>query len=198
MINRFSCTCYAIEAAPQTFKTIPCVPNLHRYNFALCDINKTVRMSVDQDTTRSSIKRPPNGNAVTVQGRSFAEFLAHELPDRPIDIVKMDIEGAEIEVIESLDDEIIQKVGQWTIEFHDFNGLVKKEDVDRCVERVLDLGFRELFWSRRRNTADVLLVNKNILSVHRHIMEQHFVRLARAGLRATKKVARGQYRNRKR
>jgi hypothetical protein len=47
----------------------------------------------------------------------------------------MDIEGAEIEVIDSLDDDLIEGVGQWTIEFHDFMGLTSVSDVERCVER---------------------------------------------------------------
>jgi FkbM family methyltransferase len=191
MIRKFKCICYAIEAAPDTFRTIPSTPNLHRYNFALCGTNKVAAMSIDKDTTRSSIKTHPEESTVDVvdvQGRHLGEFLAQVFLDERIDLIKMDIEGAEIEVIDSLGDELIKRVGQWTIEFHDFMGLTSSFDVKRCVERIAGLGFRELFWSKRRNTADVLLVNKNRFPLRRYILEQHLVRPVRAGVRLASRL----------
>src|SRR5262245_16694638 len=183
MISRFGCLCYAIEAAPDTFRKIPTAPNLHRYNFALCATNKDVMMSIDEDITRSGIKKSPNENKVAVQGRHLGEFFAHEVAGRIVDLVKMDIEGAEIEVIDSLNDDLIKGVGQWSIEFHDFLNIISVSDVERCVERIAGLGFHELFWSRRRNNADVLLVNKNRFPLRHYIIEQHIVRPARAAMR---------------
>ena len=184
MIRRFGCLCYAIEAAADMSSKIPTTVNLHRYNFALCATNKLTMMSIDPDTTRSTIKTSSKENAVAVQGRHLAEFLAHEVADRTVDLVKMDIEGAEIEVVASLDDDLIKRVGQWTIEFHDFMGMMTGSDVERCVGRITTgLGFHELFWSKHRNNADVLLVNKNRFSLRRYIIEQHIIRPARAGIR---------------
>jgi FkbM family methyltransferase len=193
MIKRYSCVCYAIEAAPETFRKIPDASNLRRYNFALCADNKPVAISIDEDTTRSTIKGfsndKKNERIAVVQGRRLGEFLARELGNRNIDLVKMDIEGAEIEVIASLDDEFIRRVGQWTIEFHDFMGMSSAADVERCVERIAGLGFRELFWSKNRNNADVLLVNKNLISFRRYIVEQHVVRPVRASFRFANRIA---------
>jgi FkbM family methyltransferase len=183
MIKRFGCLCYAIEAAPDTFSRIPEAANLHRYNFALCATNKVVMLSVNEDITRSSIAVNSKENTIAVQGRNLEEFLMRELAERPIDVLKMDIEGAEIEVIDSLNDDVIKRVGQWTIEFHDFMDLNSVSDVERCVERIVKLGFHELFWSRYRNNMDVLLVNKDRFPFHRYMIEQHIVRRARAGLR---------------
>ena len=183
MIKRFGCFCYAIEAAPDTFSKIPIRPDLRRYNFALCATNERVMMSLNEDITRSSIKNRRKEKPIAVQGRLLGEFLRDEIGGKIVDLVKMDIEGAEIEVIASLNDDLIKRVGQWTIEFHDFLGMVTGSDVERCVERIAGLGFHELFWSRRRNNADVLLVNKNRLPLRRYIIEQHIVRHARAGIR---------------
>jgi FkbM family methyltransferase len=184
MIRRFGCVCYAIEAAPDTFSKIPTTTNLYRYNFAVCATNKLVRMTIDEDTTRRTIKVfNSKENTVAVEGRRLGEFIAHEVAGKTIDLVKMDIEGAEIEVIGSLDDDLIKRVGQWTIEFHDFMSMMSASDVHRCVERIADLGFYELFWSRHRNNADVLLINKNRFPLSRYIVEQHIVRRARAGIR---------------
>jgi FkbM family methyltransferase len=188
MIRRFGCLCYAIEAAPDTFSKIPTTANLHRYNFALCATNKLVMMSIDEDITHNTIKATSKENMIAVQGRQLGEFLAHEVDGRNVDLVKMDIEGAEIEVIASLNDDLIKRVGQWTIEFHDFLGMMSASDVERCVERITGLGFHELFWSRHRNNADVLLVNKNRCPLRRYIIEQHIVRPARAGIRLASRL----------
>src|SRR5262245_381646 len=143
MIRRFGCLCYAIEAAPDTFKKIPATENLHRYNFALCRADKLVTMSIDEDITRSTIKHESKENTVTVQGRWLGEFLAGELSGKVVDVGKMDIEGAELEGIASLEDDHIRRVGQWTIEFHDFLGMMSVSDVTQCVERIAGLGFYE-------------------------------------------------------
>jgi FkbM family methyltransferase len=190
MIRRFGCLCYAIEPAPDTFSKIPTTANLHRYNFALSATNNLVMISIDEDITRSTIKGSLKENAVAVQGRQLGEFLAHEVAGRTVDLVKMDIEGAEIEVIGSLDDDQIKRVGQWTIEFHDFMDMMSVSDVERCVERIAGLGFHELFWSKHRNNADVLLVNKNRFPLRRYIIEQHIVRPARAGIRFASRLLR--------
>jgi hypothetical protein len=109
--------------------------------------------------------------------------LVQEVAGKTVDLIKMDIEGAEIDAIASLNDDQIKRVGQWTIEFHNFIGMMSISDVERCVERIIRLGFRELFWSKHRNNADVLLVNKNWFPFSRYILEQHIVRPARAGIR---------------
>jgi hypothetical protein len=56
-------------------------------------------MSIDEDITRGTIKVSSKENTVAVQGRDLGEFLAHEVAGRTIDLVKKEIEGAEIEVI---------------------------------------------------------------------------------------------------
>ena len=184
MIRRFGCLCYAIEAAPLTFRQIPTMPNLHRYNFAVCATNNLVTMSINkEDSTRSIVNLNSTQKSVTVKGCHLGEFLERELAGRTIDLIKMDIEGSEIEVIDSLNDDLIKRVGQWTIEFHDFMGYTARSDVERCVERILGLGFHELFWSKRRNNSDVLLVNKKRFPFRRYIIEQHIVRPARASIR---------------
>ena len=110
------------------------------------------------------------------------------MPNRKIDLIKMDIEGAEIEAIASLDDYIIKRVGQWTIEFHDSLGLSDLSSAVGCISQIADLGFYELFWSKGRNSADVLLVSKERLGPARYLSEQYMVRPLRAGARFVKRA----------
>jgi len=58
-----------------------------------------------------------------------------------IDLVKIDIEGAEFEIIENLQQEIADRIDSFLIEFHDFyfdNGMHK---VDALEQKIKDLGF---------------------------------------------------------
>jgi hypothetical protein len=64
----------------------------------------------------------------------------------------------------------------------------QKDGMEQCVKRIAGLGFHELFWSKRRNNADVLLVNKNRLPFRRYIIEQHIVRPVRASIRLASRL----------
>lgn len=72
---------------------------MHRFSFALCPRAGDVILALSQDTRRNSIKTnsdEASGTRVVVQRRSLGEFLENELPRRRIDLIKMDIDGAEI------------------------------------------------------------------------------------------------------
>jgi hypothetical protein len=77
-----------------------------------------------------------------------------------VDLLKMDIEGAEIEVLDSCSDDLLQSVSQMTVEFHDFNGMASLEDVSRVVRRLKGLGFLCFVMSRATHD-DVCFVNRN-------------------------------------
>ena len=80
----------------------------------------------------------------------------------------MDIEGAEIGVLmKSADDQLI-KIGQITVEFHDFlnDGNVTVGMVVEARHRLQKLGFQSFKMSHRTN-GDVLFVNKSLIRVNR-------------------------------
>jgi hypothetical protein len=116
-------------------------------------------------------------------GRTLGDFGISD-----IEVLKMDIEGAELEVIDSLDDNFFRGVRQMTIEFHDFLGYASTLEVNRRIDRLADIGFRELYWSACRNTGDVLLVNSRCMGKLRHIYEQEAVRRIRAVGRLWRRV----------
>jgi FkbM family methyltransferase len=186
MIDRFGCRVLAFEASPEIFGRLPRHADLKASNVAICGQDGPVRLRLDADITRTAIAGVGRGGdtEVVVQGRALPGLLADAGVDGPIEVLKLDIEGAELEVIDSLADELISRIGQITIEFHDFLGYHSKEEVERRVARIARLGFRELFWSKSRNTGDVLLVNAERLGPVRHVFEQSLVRPVRAAGRA--------------
>ena len=67
---------------------------------------------------------------VEVPSVTLEEFAAAQnLSD--IDIVKMDIEGSEVEVLDSCSDEFLGRCGQLSLELHDFTGQLSAQVVTR-------------------------------------------------------------------
>ena len=188
MIDRFHCRVLAFEASPDVFARLPRHANLTPHNIAVCGKDGPVQLRLDADITRTAIASSglagSDGKVVEVQGRALPGLLAEAGVDGSIEVLKLDIEGAELEVIDSLPDDLLLRIGQITIEFHDFLGYHTTAEVESRISRIVRLGFRELFWSRERNTGDVLLVNAERLSSVRHVYEQSLVRPIRAAGRA--------------
>jgi FkbM family methyltransferase len=181
MIRRFECRCYAFEASPLVFSRLPKHPCLVAQNFAICGSDRNVWLALNEDSTRNTLMATiqKKDRQIEIKGRHLGRLMS-DLRVTWIEVLKMDIEGAELEVLDSLNDHFFHNVGQVTIEFHDFLGYSSTKEVEERIRRIIDIGFREMYWSRRRNTGDVLLVNKRRMGPLRHAYEQQIIRRVRA------------------
>ena len=59
-----------------------------------------------------------------------------------IDLVKVDIEGAEWDMIEYTESDVLLKARQYTIEFHDFLNPSYRERSEKSVKKLHDLGYK--------------------------------------------------------
>ncbi len=80
-----------------------------------------------------------------------------------IDLIKIDIEGAETDMLTSASNELLSKLGQITIEFHDFPYLDLEEKTKYIISRLESIGFYRIDFSRNR--TDILFVNRNKVKV---------------------------------
>src|SRR5262249_4200675 len=92
--------------------------------------------------------------------------LIAELPPGRIDLIKMDIEGAEVEILETLPREILRRIGQITAEFHSapIFGFDLQLRVERIIRRLRRERFMALDFSRGSRT-DVLFVNRRMYGI---------------------------------
>lgn len=101
---------------------------------------------------------------VKVRVRTLREIL-EEVP-RTIDVLKVDIEGAECDALRGVPSEELAKVRQITVEFHGaplFGGLTDPVSVERTIEYVEACGFLVLDFTVRwphYPRADVLFINR--------------------------------------
>jgi FkbM family methyltransferase len=93
---------------------------------------------------------------VDVPAVDFAEAL-RELGGR-VDLVKFDVEGAEVDVLETAVSSDLASCGQLTVEFHDRRPPFTRHDVDRVCQRMRSEGYGivNASWPR---VDDVLFIN---------------------------------------
>jgi FkbM family methyltransferase len=161
MVRDFGCRCFAIEALPTLFGQIPEHPLLTKLNVAVAGMSGTVTFHANENPEAGTITRPaPKGHreSITINSLSLPDLLAR-LQLRHADILKMDVEGAEIEALAACSDSLLQEFQQITIEFHDFCGHCTRESVEQAAARLQKLGF----WVHRYSTSswsDTLFVNR--------------------------------------
>ena len=161
------CQCYAVEASPELYSRIPQTNKIKVFNYAISDKNDPVILNLSSDPEGNSIHHLPATlvtNTVTVQGITLPSFLAQNGISE-VDLLKIDIEGAEIELFNSLTDEELLKFKQITIEFHDFIPAMNLDkDVALVKKRLKALGFYYINLYQHSND-DVLYLNRRLLKV---------------------------------
>lgn len=108
-------------------------------NAAIADRNGAMNLHLDGNPTGSSLYRAPWVNNPTVV-KVPTITLDQAIDGRPVDLCKIDAEGAEYLIIPSSEFAGVERL---TVEFH--AGFVRdyEERTKQCRERLRELGFRE-------------------------------------------------------
>jgi FkbM family methyltransferase len=160
--DHFGCRCYAVEAMPDLYQRIPIHPHIQKFNFAVSAQDGMARFYVAANQEANSLKadNPHATTAIETPAIRLPTFMErHGL--KTIDLLKLDIEGAEIEVLNSTPDEVLKACRQITVEFHDFiKGVVSAKDVQSVTKRLTTLGFDSIVFGQWDH-ADVLFINRS-------------------------------------
>ena len=161
VVAAWGARCHSIEASPVLFETLNLPEGAQGYNFAISGEDGNITFTISDNPEASHIGptgRNGDSQEITVPTRSLAGFL-DSLDEEDIDLLKLDIEGAEISALCSLTDLHLKRIGQITVEFHDFCDYVKREEVDRAIVRLKAAGFVVIIFSHHTR-GDVLMVNR--------------------------------------
>jgi FkbM family methyltransferase len=148
--ERFGCLVYSIEASPRLVPELPAHPRIRPFGFAVSGTNGPVEFFLADNPQSSSVAAASAGAGsvpVRVEGKMLETFL-DEQQIAHVDLLKMDVEGAEKGVFETASDAVLNRIDQITIEFHDFTGAMTAADVWNCVRRLRDAGFTAVQFSR--------------------------------------------------
>ncbi len=123
MVDRHRCRVYAFEPSPglaaKTAARFATNPNVMVFDYGLGATDRTALLS--RDGPGSSVhRRKGTFGSVDVEVRDIAGVLA-DLELRHVDVVKMNIEGAEYDVLERLiATNWLDRIGNLSVQFHEW------------------------------------------------------------------------------
>ena len=156
------CRCYAVEPSPVTFEQIPGTGAVKKFNYAIAGEDGPVALFLSPNSEANSTAHVPTqtvNESVTVEGVTLESFLERNGIES-VDLLKIDIEGAEVDLFDTLQDDTIRAIKQITIEFHDFiRDYNIAREVRQIKKRLKSLGFFAMVFSVTYN-KDVLFINR--------------------------------------
>ena len=138
-------------------------------NLAISGAPGSIRFHVCNDDTSSSVIAPAPERCIStveVEAATIGAVLRATCPEGIVDVVKLDIEGAEIAALRALalESADLMRIGQLSVEFHDADmfGFYATSETKQVMRLLRRQGFVAL--DLARSHLDVLFVN---LAIHR-------------------------------
>jgi FkbM family methyltransferase len=116
-----------------------------------------VRFGVNQEKCSSIHYFDAGARMVDVEAITLADAIALS-PTERIELIKMDIEGEEVAVLQEASPELLQRVSQLTVEFHDFLDKDSVPAIRAVIKKMKGLGFLAVKFSWH-TYGDLLFVN---------------------------------------
>lgn len=110
-----------------------------------------------------------------VRVQSLEEFLDHS-GSGTVDLLKLDIEGAELDALSEAPDSVLARCKQITVEFHDFWYPELKPKTEQVKRKLIHAGFDMIRFTP--NNKDVLFINRRLLpmSALETLLLRHIIR----------------------
>jgi|ERR1700730_9219168 FkbM family methyltransferase len=165
MRQTYGCSCFAVEPNPRLFEGLRLMSDIRAFNYAVAGSAGEVDFCLADNDEASSIVQSSTGaigDIVKVKTIGLAGLLEQMRVDY-VDLLKVDIEGAEIEMFDAMPDSIAPAFGQLTVEFHDFCG-VPVAAIQRVSKKLGKLGYTAIKFSRH-TYGNVWFVNTRRLNV---------------------------------
>lgn len=177
LIARFGCRCLALEPVAELAGAIQRAPRLTVLSEALSARTGPLDIHISSNPEANSIDVAIAGSEQprTLPARALQDLAAY-LGGSRIDLLKLDIEGSELEVLENLPPAMLEEIGQMTVEFHDFvPGHNSRRRILAIRRRLRAAGFLELIttlpWGHH---GDSLFLNSGRLRLTVWFHLQHY------------------------
>jgi FkbM family methyltransferase len=175
MSGQFGGRYYLVEGNPDLQAGLRAQTPFRVLPYAVAPRDGPIRFNLAKNDEGSSILALPETSVydctldrtLEVPGKRLESILA-EVDEPHIDVLKVDIEGAEVEMLTSADAACLRAIGQITVEFHGdaVFGFGLHREVDHAISRMERLGFVALNFSRPLRT-DVLFVSRELHGLSR-------------------------------
>ncbi len=112
----------AVEPNPELSGALTANRDLELFPVAIAEVTGPTRFNLEENIESSHIATQNGSNTVVVAGRTLPDLIDEANLQR-IDLLKVDIEGAECKMLTGLSSSMLRNISQITVEFHDFCGL---------------------------------------------------------------------------
>lgn len=160
MIRRYGCRVVSVEPVKQLYDKIARHPKLELLPVAVGGTNHMIELNVFANRCASAlgpVSAEEKMVAQPVEMITIAE-LRRRTRTAKVDLLKLDIEGAEIDLFAQSSDEELQAYPQITLEFHDWLYASQVANVIDVLERMRRIGFWVIPFSL--DHSDVLFLNR--------------------------------------
>ena len=132
-----------VEASFKSFNKIEKKENYIIYNNLISTKDNEIHSFYEYENPYlgSSVFYYPDAKEHKVESRTLKSIMNENSIDY-VDILKIDIEGSEYDVLESIDKETYSKIRQITVEFHDFIDPSLKNRNENVIKYLNSLGFK--------------------------------------------------------
>jgi FkbM family methyltransferase len=143
MVDRFQCQVVCVEPDPSIYPELASNPKISAINAAVNTQGGSAKFYVTQNQECSSLIRPSVSETVEeIECQTVTmDALLDRIGAKQIDVVKVDIEGLELELLTSLDHRTLDRINQLSVEFHESLGIGSPKQVVAIIERLRDFGF---------------------------------------------------------
>jgi FkbM family methyltransferase len=169
MVDRFHCKVFCVEPDPRIYPTLESNPKLSAINAAVTSKSGSARLYLDHNWERSSLI-PLTASKTIDQIECKALTLEDVLKTTGLeraDVLKVDIEGMEVDLLNNLDARTLDRLNQIAVEFHEWMGIGTAKQIFATIDHLEGYGFgmvRGSFF----DYSDVLFLHKERLELPRN------------------------------
>lgn len=158
LAGRCRATVYGFEPDPRLFRGLPEVENVRFYDLAVSAFAEDMTLNLGMESCSSArFSEGEEQTSVVVKTAQLDAFCREKSLSR-IDLLKLDIEGSEIEVLGGLPQALLAVTGQITVEFHDFLDIAERPRIRQVIRSLQASGFHFIRFSHH-DYSDCLFVN---------------------------------------
>lgn len=156
--EKFGCSVYGAEPVPELYEALRGQKGLVAENCAIAAVagSRTLHLAPGRCASFTSSAETERGGTVEVRTVPLADFLARHHVTR-VDLLKVDIEGAELEMFAHLPESVLAQIRQITVEFHDFMYPETASEVQKTISALRAAGFHCVRFSK--DNIDLLFLN---------------------------------------
>lgn len=168
IVRQFQSKCYLFEPnlalhSHYTFKTAGTYP------VALGKKNQISDFYISENDEASSLlpdiqKTWPTNKVSKIEVNTIETILSKlHLQNQQIEILKLDIEGSELDFLESITKETSQIFNQITVEFHDWLDNSLHQRTKDAIKKLVCHNFEAIYSNKsHRQSLEILFLNKNV------------------------------------